>query len=177
MFCLKTVLPHLCDAFRASPMSHTGSLRIRESPYLALRRRRHAAKPSIALATNARLAGSGTAVRLPLTKSVVHKQARFHRKIWLLSNQKVLVPAERARSPQRPKPATLTNQASGVRGQPAMRPNVIRSKANRTVSFRSSLGQKDSMLSDNGVKRRYRIIQSLTAIDPRTPDFGLLYQK
>src|ERR1035438_10610605 len=68
MFCLKTVLPHLCDAFRASPMSHTGSLRIRESPYLALRRRRLAAKPSIALATNARLAGSGTAVRLPLTK-------------------------------------------------------------------------------------------------------------
>src|ERR1022692_3824251 len=102
MFCLKTVLPHLCDAFRASPMAHTGSLRIRESPYLALRRRRHAAKPSIALPTNARLAGSGTAVRLPLTKPVVHKQARFHRKIWLLSNQKVLVPAERASDPDEP---------------------------------------------------------------------------
>src|ERR1035441_6303768 len=105
------LLPYLYDAFRASPVSRTGCVRIRESPYLALRRRRHSAKPSIALPTNARLAGSGTAVRLPLTKPVVHKQARFHRKIWLLSNQKVLVPAERARSPQRPKPATLTNQA------------------------------------------------------------------
>jgi len=48
-------------------------LRRREqrSPYLALRRRRHAAKPSIALPTNARLAGSGAGVRLPLTKPEV----------------------------------------------------------------------------------------------------------
>jgi hypothetical protein len=105
-------------------MSHTGSLRIRESPYLALRRRRHAAKPSIALPTNARLAGSGTGVKLPLTKPVVVAL------LVLLSSEKLMPLEHLLPAVQKLPPVYPTSVAVGM--SRSMKGNVVPSSARMT---------------------------------------------